>query len=438
MADRLRPWLIGILVVALLVAGLSGCGSTQGSSPQAGSGAPSAVATADRVTGWQSDLDLLLPGMEPIHPDLYHSTRKSELEAAVAALKADVPTATDDEVMVGLLRIVAQVSAAGRDGHTGAYIWGADSAYPVHSLPLRLWFFADGLYVVDALPPYEELIGSRIEAIAGQPVADVQAAIEPLVPRDNDETVILLMPRFLLIPEVLHGLGIIGQAGSVQLTLADQGQPLSVEPIAMADYNDWAGPYGLHLPDDPDALYLSRTDEVLWWAMLDGSHDLYVQYNRVEDLDSSLLDDLRQTAASGTVDRIIVDIRHNFGGQTFGYPPLLDVLKAKGVRSKPLFVITGRNTFSAASLFSAEVDRELKATFVGEPMGGSPNLFGNPGEVALPFSGLLVTVAGEYFVRSTADDAQLTIEPDVPVTLRADDYFAHRDASLEAIQAAGS
>jgi hypothetical protein len=356
----------------------------------------------------------------------------------VAALRADVPAKTDDEVMVGMLRIVAQVSAAGRDGHTGAFIWGTDSAYPVHSLPLRLWIFADGLYVVDALPPYEELIGSRIEAIAGRPIEEVQAAIEPLVPRDNDETVILLTPRFLLIPEVLHGLGIIGQAGSVELTLADQGEPLAVEPIAMADYNAWAGPYGLHLPDDPDALYLSRTNEVLWWTMLDGSHDLYVQYNRVEDLDSGLLDDLRETAAGDAVDRIIVAIRHNFGGETVAYPPLLDLLSQRGTRSKPLFVITGRNTFSAACLFAAEIDRELNATFVGEPMGGSPNLYGNPSDIVLPFSGLRVTVAGEYFVRSTADDERLTIQPDVPVALQAEDYFAHRDPSLEAIQAAGS
>jgi hypothetical protein len=71
-------------------------------------------------------------------------------------------------------------------------------------------------------------------------------------------------------------------------------------------------------------------------------------------------------------------------------------------------------------------------------MGGSPNLFGNPGSLALPFSGLTVTVAGEYFVRSTADDKRLTIEPDIPVALRAEDYFAHRDPSLEAIQATGS
>jgi hypothetical protein len=428
--------------LAVFVA-LVGCSPAPSSAPTSNDASASGTAghspTDARLAGWRSDLDQLLPGMEAIHPDPFHSTPRPALQAAVDELRAEVAGLSDDEVMVGVLRVVALVSADGRDGHTGAFIWGEDSAYPVHSLPLRLWFFADGLYVVDALPPYDDLVGSRVDSIAGRNVADAQAAIEPLVPRDNDETVILLTPRYLLIPEVLHGLRIIDEVGSVELGLTNAAGARvmqAVEPIPMAEYNAWAGPYGLHLPDDPDVPYLSRTQEVLWWTRLQGTSDLYVQYNRVEDLASTLLDRLRAAAASDEVDRIIVDIRHNFGGQTFAYPPLLRVLTSFGVRSKPLFVISGRNTFSAACLFAAEVDRETGALFVGEPMGGSPNLYGNARSLVLAYSGLAITVATEYFIRSTPDDERLTIEPDLLVPLTSTDYFAHRDPSLAAIAAA--
>lgn len=413
---------------------LPSCSST--ASPTEGVTSPSPSPDA-RVAGWTSDLELLLPGLERIHPDPYHSTAKADLEAAIAALEDTVPDSNDNEVMVGLLEIVAKVSAAGRDGHTGAFIWGEDSHYPVHSLPLRLWLFPDGVYIVAALPPYEDLVGSRVETMAGRPVAEVMAAIEPLVPRDNDETVTLLMPRFLLIPEVLHGLGIIGQVGplDLKLTTPDGGaQSANVEPISMADYNAWAGPYGLHLPDDPQALYLSRTDEVLWWTVLPGTEDLYVQYNRVQDVGGAALEELLQAVEGEAVLRVIVDIRHNFGGETFGYPPLIAIFTNVPSSRKPIFVIAGRNTFSAASLFAAEMDLKTNAAFVGEPMGGSPNLYGNPESLALPYSGLSVTIAGEYFVRSTADDERLTIEPDIWVVLAAEDYFAHRDPSLAAIE----
>ena len=98
--------------------------------------------------------------------------------------------------MVGLLRVLAKVSAKGRDGHTGAFIWGTGS-YPVHSLPLRLWVFSDGLFVVDALPPYRRLVGSRVEAIAGHATGEVLAALDPLIPRDNVSTVKLGVVEFL-------------------------------------------------------------------------------------------------------------------------------------------------------------------------------------------------------------------------------------------------
>ena len=118
--------------------------------------------------------DRLLPRPEPfqqragLHPDLTHSTSRAALDRAVADLIATIPSATDDELMVGVLRIVAMVSAKGCDAHTGAFVWGTGT-YPVESLPLRLWLFpselGSTLEIVDALPPYQDLIGSTIDRI---------------------------------------------------------------------------------------------------------------------------------------------------------------------------------------------------------------------------------------------------------------------------------
>ena len=80
-------------------------------------------------------------------------------------------------------------------------------------------------------------------------------------------------------------------------------------------------------------------------------------------------------------------------------------------------MITGRNTFSAASLFAARLERTTDATFVGEPMGGSPNLYGNPATWSCRSRGSTSSVATSYEVGSTRDDPRLTIEPDVPVGL---------------------
>ena len=179
----------GVLVAALLAAALAGCGSVESppvASPPPLTAGPTALGatlagqtiapTLDRAAGWRADLASLVPGMAAIHPNLTHGTSRTELDAAAAALSATVDTATDDQLLVGVLRIAALVSRAGCDAHTGGYIWANAMrfpAYAVDSLPMRLWLFGgedgDEVVVVDALPPYEALVGSRIDTIEGHP-----------------------------------------------------------------------------------------------------------------------------------------------------------------------------------------------------------------------------------------------------------------------------
>jgi hypothetical protein len=425
-----------VCATAALATGLPAC--TTGPDTPPSSASPTAAVTPSpagdpRVEGWLGDLDGLLPAIGAIHPDPYHSTPEPRMEAEVRDLERAVPNATDDELMVGVMRLVAMVSADGRDGHTGVFVWGTGE-FPVHSLPLRLWTFADGPFVVDALGRYRGLVGDRVVSIGGRPVTRVLDAVHPLVPRDNASTVELVTPRLVLIPEVLHGLGLAGSAGAVALgveTPSGATRTVLVRPVPMSRYNDWATAYGLDLPERPGAPYFSDHETPLRSER--AGDTLVIQYNRVETLPAETLDELERALARPDLRRVVVDIRWNYGGETFGYDDLLDLLVHADRAGAALFVITGRNTFSAASLFAAELEERTDATFVGEAMGGSPNLYGNPDDVELPFSGLDVTVASEYFVRSTPDDPRLTIRPDLWIEPTSADWFAGRDPAMEAI-----
>jgi hypothetical protein len=377
--------------------------------------------------------------MDAIHPDLFHGTSKADLDRAIAELQDAAASATDDALLVGALRTVALVSARGQDAHTGLFPWSPASRFPVHSLPLRLWLFPDGIHVIEALAPHAGLVGTRIETIAGHPAANVVDALDPLIPRDNDATVRLLTPRYLLIPEVLHGLGLIDAVGPIELGMVDASgaaTTVSVAPIPMTEYNDWAGPYGLFLPADATVPYLARMDEPLWWTRLDDGATLFVQYNRVEFLDRALVRDLFDEARAPDVKRVVVDIRHDFGGEVRAMDPIIGALETPGShRPGRLFLVTGRNTFSAASLFAAKLQAQMAVEVVGEPMGGSPNAWGDAEDVTLPWSGLAVSVASSFELATTADDDRLTIEPDLSVPLTFEDWRAGRDAALEAVLA---
>lgn len=444
MRTRARPVLIG-LVAALIVAPAAcqpaptsppGPSATRAAaSPRASVATPSPAATVDRVSGWRSDLDLIVPGMDRIHPNLTHGTTLEALNNAVADLSATVETSTDDALMVGVARTAAMVSAEGHDGHTGLFVWGTGT-YPVDSLPLRLWLFEDEVVIVDALSPYEDLIDTRIDTIEGRPIGEVLAALDPLIPRDNAQTVRLLTPRYLLIPQVLRGLGIAGDGPiTLGVTTAEGVEEVrSVDPVPMAEYNAWAGSYGLHIPADPDVLYLSNIDADLWWQVLPEFRTLYVQYNRVEHQTSTTLDELRAALTEPRIEQVVLDIRHNFGGEV----PALDQFLARfddplvDVPGK-LFVITGRNTLSAGSLLLARLEAGTRATIVGESMGGNPTFYGDTTEVALPYSGLSITVTGMLEVGVDPDDPRDTIEPDEPVAFTREHWRGGIDPALEHI-----
>ena len=451
LAAAARPAVVRIATLCL-VALVAACGqavpspsaapTTTGPVTSASSGPttlPTASATLGRDDGWRADIAALIPGMAAIHPALTHSVSRAELDAAATALSATVATATDDELMVGVLRIVASVSSAGCDAHTGAYVWGSGT-YPVDSLPFRLWLFpnrdgaeGDEVVIVDALAPHQALVGSRVDTIEGHPIADVLAAIDPIVPRDSSQTVRLLMPRFLLIPQVLRGLGL-ADDGPVSLGLtASDGATTTVDttPIPMAEYNAWAGPYGLHLPADPDVRYLSRIDDALWWEVLDDAETLYVQYNRIDRLASQVAD-LQAALDDPAITRVVLDIRHNFGGELSALNAMTPILvgAAKGTADR-LFVLIGRNTFSGGSLLAARLERNAKATLMGEPTGGCPTIWSDPSDVALPWSGITVSVAGDTAVGVDPNDPRLTVERGVGAALEVDEWVDGIDPALE-------
>jgi hypothetical protein len=383
---------------------------------------------------------MLIPGMERLHKDLYHSVSKEALAGAVADVAAAIPTASDDQLLDGVLRTVALVSAGGCDAHTGAYVWGSGT-YPLDSLPLRLWLFGDDVDIVAALPPHESLVGKRIVSIDGHPTADVLAALDPLIPRDNEQTVRLLSPRFLLIPQILRGLGL-ADAGPITLGI-DHGEgtaatPVDVDPIPMAQYNAWAGPYGLHLPADPKVRYLSRIDDVLWWQLLEDGETLYVQYNRVDQLPAQTFTDLGTAMRDPAVQRVVLDLRHNYGGELHALDPMVALFQDPAFdQPNRLFVATGRNTFSAGSLLVARLQRDTAAEIIGEPMGGCPTFWSDPAPLDLPWSGIEVGVADDVAIGVDPADTRHGILPDTTIELGLDEWLAGDDPVLDAFRNAG-
>jgi len=121
---------------------------------------------------------------------------------------------TDTQIIVAMMRLTAHLD----DGHAGISLPDGDSEF-VRLVRLEFFLFADGLHVTAAGPGYTRLLGARVEAIGGRAVGEVIAALGPLIARDNDQQVTLMVPLLLRQTAILHGLGLTGDLGQVTLTV---------------------------------------------------------------------------------------------------------------------------------------------------------------------------------------------------------------------------
>jgi hypothetical protein len=400
--------------------------SDAATSSSASSEAPSLAPTR----GPESDLAMLVRTLEGTHPEPYHAVDREEFFAALDAYEAALPSMTASESAVELMRIWAMLSRD-RDGHQFALPAAADDFV----LPIRVYEFEGDLYVTDAREPNADLAGMRVTAIGGTPIDEVLAAVEPLVPRDGPATVPTFRPVLLLRSVVLEGLGIVEPGEPIQLALESgdgTARSVELEPIARADYAEWAGPFGMfHLPHDPDVAYLADTEPFTVHELDDG-RTLYLRYRLVEAPD---VDAAESLVRSGGVDRLILDLRQNPGGNNTTYGPLLRLVQAFAAdHPDATTVLTDRVTFSAAANLATEIEQSTDAAFMGEPMGGGLNFWNDVSWVdlrTLPIP-MRLAVSTRYWQFAAPDDPRLTIEPDAAFPVSAADWLAGRDPVLEA------
>jgi hypothetical protein len=383
------------------------------------------------------DVRILGEAIEQIHPEPFRSLSRQRFRAEVNALAERAAGLTPNERLVGMLRIVALLGP--RNGHTGIFPLDPSHTRQLHLLPLRLYELSDGLFVVDERGGLG-LVGTRLVAVEGVPVADVLARVRPLVPRDNASNLRGLAPHYLLVAEVLDALGIAEGIDSVAVTVERRDRSRSgvrLTPIAAGAYraafaDPQHGHYPSTLPRNARPLYLSGGARPLWARTLARGGAVYVHFASVVPPDPAVVRRIERLVRRPATRRVVVDVRLNGGGDNTTYGPLTSLLRSPRVdRRGRLYLLTGRATFSAAANFAAEIERDTRAIVVGEPTGGGVETYGDTVPTLLPTSGLYVHIAGEYHERRRGPrDRRLAVEPDLPVEPSSSDYFAGRDPVL--------
>ncbi len=392
-----------------------------------------------RTAGWRYDLDFWMKEVRRLHPAPFAVTPEPEFLARVKRLHDRIPELSDEQVMIGMVKLSALLG----DGHSGIRPL-PDSRVGIRMLPLQLYAFADGLFVIDADSAHAGLIGARVLNVGDRAVDALWPGLAPGVPRDNPMRILQQGPFMLTVTAVLRGLGAIGDTETVPLRIRDAaGVERTVRVESQPGHRVNFELIPSKLPGAPaPPLYLAHADEVLWMGAVDGGRSLYVEFNVVRDGPQRTLAEFageleRRLTEHPEIDTVIMDVRHNGGGNSFLYPPLVKALVhfEEMREDSRLYVLIGRQTFSACQNFITDLDTWTNAVFAGEPSGSRPNMVGESTYSVLPYSGLRAGISSRYHQESYPGDDRRWIAPDLPVALDSRDYFANRDPVLEAVLA---
>lgn len=432
------------------------------------SGGLAAQAQALELTPAQMREDLTFLKQEWAPQDRsFGEEQKQAFERHVDEVAAAADTLTTEAFALDVMR----AAAIARNGHTNANA----AALLGPDLPVRLWAFSDGLYIVKAHPDFARLLGARVDAIGSITAQEALERVHPYL-SGTDQRIGFLAPGYLTAPAVLQKIGAVDDAAEVPLTLklADGStETITLAAIADEDPGDERKSrlergYGVLLPDAADL-------PGRWAHLLDDHAALPLSYAPRKDLRVELIGDdqkilyIRNDRASSDDDtplgdklagvffqyilpqrpeHVVLDLRFNNGGDFFNTILFSQGLPRLMPRDGRVLVLVGKATFSAGLTFAAMLKGAGGDTvvLVGEEMGDAGRFWSEGKYVELPNSLIPVRYSPQfhdyekgcyeidecYWPLVAFGPRDISIAPEVAADLSFEAYAQGRDPVLEA------
>lgn len=415
----------GFTLALFLYLGVGRC--TCGQDPAARQEGPSTEPPRLSATQWQEDLSIFERRFASGQKDFEKLYPQNSFNEQLNSLRKDGAQLSYGEFTLRLMKLVASAHV----GHTRV-------APPprFHRLPLRFYWYSDGLAVISAAQEYADVLGTRVLSIGTMTPEQMETVMAPYISFENDSWLHQQSAEEMCLAELLHHLNLDDADGRVHVTLSKPGG----RPFTLAVTPRSEAMTLLNAVDKlpiPAPLYRKHPDSYYWYEYLPESQTLYIQYNRCQnDPKLSFGQFTKQMFAAvdaQPVQRTIVDIRFNGGGNSRIVNPLISGLKHRPKISGRghLYVLIGRATFSSGLLAAVDFRDKLHAILVGEPLGEKPNSYGEVKSFKLPNSGLEVYYSTKFFRTLKGSDPQY-LAPDILVTRSLGDFLGGHDPVLDA------
>ena len=384
---------------------------------------------AQSTDDWREDLRVLSTELPKRHPNAFGKMTREQWDGAVKSLDARLPQLKRYEVIVEFMRLVAMVG----DGHT-SFAPEFDENIGFHRFPIQLYDFEDGLYIMSADSANAAIVGAKVVTIGPAASAAAIQMAGRVISRESPNWIRARAASLLAIPEVLAALGMGKDSLTADFVIEQNGKQRTVtlKGTGSAAGNAHNAPgQALNMrrtSAGSDPLWLQMPG-LTWFYRITPDSSLYIRYRAVAPVSDGEPNDqfFRRAFAAGDsahVQRVVLDIRDNGGGNNFMNRNVLkEIIRRPDIdRPGALLVLINRGVFSAAQNLVNELDYFTSALFVGEPTGNAPNQYGDARPLELPRTHFRVFVSSLLWQSHQAGDRRAWFTPDIYVEMTSENY----------------
>ncbi len=365
------------------------------------------------------------------HKYLFSMISKEGFNNKTDQLISNIDKLNNKQVFVELNKIAASIG----DAHTGVNIWDG------YHYPLQFWLFNGNVYVVNADNSLKEMMFSKIVKIDGIDIDIVLKQLKSLISHENESWVLAMLPSYLESPVYMYGLGMIQNENKAVFTV-QKDNVVQDFTVSALEYGKDANFVNKKTKD----VIIGTYDKYYDYEYLSNQKALYFEYNVCADMDNQKFADFNKemfgVIKKNDIDKIIIDLRNNTGGNSEILNPFTESLKSYIMENDnvKVYLLVGRNTFSSGMFAIYRVKEAApEAIAVGEPTGGALDCYGEVRTMNLPNSQIPISYSTKYFEFSKEfsykNGGVGTFLPDISIQPTIDEYTNGRDAVLDYVLA---
>jgi len=390
---------------------------------------------------WATDIEYLKTELPKRHKNLFFKKSKEDFHKGLDQIKNNVKGLSDFEIAVKTQQLIAQFG----DSHTGINYNKFNKNKK--TLPIKTYWFKDGLYITKTTKNNEELLGKKITRINNIEIPEIIKRLSSIITIDNNATIKKQLPSFIKSFQLLKYFDIVtsdkveiefesynGTREKVDLII----EKMDKTNIVKLKFKNLPFSY-LHERDlfadkyfEKDKIYFVQYNKC-WSKELEEKYGTKAKASKLQSY-LTFKNKVLYTLREKEVDKLIFDMHQNSGGSSLQLMELINEISnnEKINRKGKLFVVIGRRTYSSAILNTIDFMKKTKATIIGEETSGKPNHYGEIKSFVLPFSKLNVRYSTKYFQRLKNDPK--TITPDVKIELTYSDFINGVDPVFEYVK----